>query len=354
MGWEDRDYDRGGGGGGGLWSRIERALSRGDLFSWSVPAGRVLGIEFRLHWFFLVFVIARLLTALGRDGGIGFALEAAFMSALFLIVALHEIGHCLACRRVGGEADRVLLWPLGGLAMVSPPQNWKAAFITTAGGPAVNVLLWPILGGVLLLWGAPVASVLWFNPFDPASVTSGPWFNSGSSFAFYAKVIVWWVYFLNLVLLAFNVLLPMFPMDGGRLLQEFLWGRIGYARSMRIATGLGMAAAIVVGVFAIVFEVLLLFAIALFAGITSWQERQRVGMIDPNDAWRDGPVGTDDPSEARFRKAAERERKQAERIEREDAEVDRILGKVREDGIGSLSKREKATLKRATERQRGS
>ena len=40
--------------------------------------------------------------------------------ALFLIVTLHEFGHSLACRQVGGTAERIVLWPLGGVAYVSP------------------------------------------------------------------------------------------------------------------------------------------------------------------------------------------------------------------------------------------
>ncbi len=33
-------------------------------------------------------------------------------------VLIHELGHALAARRVGGHADGILLWPLGGLAFV--------------------------------------------------------------------------------------------------------------------------------------------------------------------------------------------------------------------------------------------
>ena len=42
---------------------------------------------------------------------------------LFLIVLMHEFGHSLACRQVGGQANGIVLWPLGGVAYVSPPQR---------------------------------------------------------------------------------------------------------------------------------------------------------------------------------------------------------------------------------------
>ena len=38
--------------------------------------------------------------------------------ALFLIVLIHEFGHTLACRQVGGQANQIVLWPLGGVAYV--------------------------------------------------------------------------------------------------------------------------------------------------------------------------------------------------------------------------------------------
>jgi Zn-dependent protease len=65
--------------------------------------------------------------------------------ALFLIVLLHEFGHAFACRQTGGQADRIVLWPLGGVAFVKPPERPGAYLWSIAAGPLVNVLLFPIL-----------------------------------------------------------------------------------------------------------------------------------------------------------------------------------------------------------------
>ena len=59
--------------------------------------------------------------------------------ALFGIVLLHEFGHALACRQVGGTADRIMLWPLGGVAYVNPPSRPGATLWSLAAGPLVNV-----------------------------------------------------------------------------------------------------------------------------------------------------------------------------------------------------------------------
>src|SRR3954454_24912569 len=65
--------------------------------------------------------------------------------ALFAIVLLHEFGHALACRQTGGVADRIVLWPLGGIAFVNPPRRPGAMLWSIAAGPLVNVILLPLL-----------------------------------------------------------------------------------------------------------------------------------------------------------------------------------------------------------------
>src|SRR5439155_7327824 len=70
--------------------------------------------------------------------------------ALCLIVMTHEFGHALACRQVGGRADQIVLWPLGGVAYVDPPQRPGATLWSIAAGPLVNVILLPISMGALM------------------------------------------------------------------------------------------------------------------------------------------------------------------------------------------------------------
>src|SRR5436190_22687293 len=67
---------------------------------------------------------------------------------LFLIVLLHEFGHALACRQVGGTANRIVLWPLGGVAYVDPPPRPGATLWSIVAGPLVNFLLVPVIFGI--------------------------------------------------------------------------------------------------------------------------------------------------------------------------------------------------------------
>ena len=68
---------------------------------------------------------------------------------------MHEFGHALACRQVGGKANQIMLWPLGGVAYVSPPQRPGAMLWSIAAGPLVNVVLVPVFRCRFLLPGIP-------------------------------------------------------------------------------------------------------------------------------------------------------------------------------------------------------
>ena len=139
--------------------------------------------------------------------------------ALFAIVLLHEFGHALACRQTGGVADRIVLWPLGGIAFVSPPRRPGAMLWSIAAGPLVNVILLPILSIALTLSRIGVDEPGDFGLF---------------------LYHVWWI---NLALLIFNIL-PVYPLDGGQILRALLWFPLGEIRSLQIASVIGLVGSI--------------------------------------------------------------------------------------------------------------
>jgi Zn-dependent protease len=146
--------------------------------------------------------------------------------SLFLIVMLHEYGHALACRQVGGNANRIVLWPLGGVAYVDPPPRPGATLWSIAAGPLVNAALIPILLGLGFLsrdlgWAAAMPNV---------------------------HALLRAVWFMNLSLLIFNML-PIYPLDGGQILRALLWFVLGRARSLMVTTFIGFAG--VVGLIAL-------------------------------------------------------------------------------------------------------
>lgn len=135
---------------------------------------------------------------------------------LFVLVTMHEFGHALACRQVGGQANRIVLWPLGGIAFVSPPPRAGAMLWSIAAGPMVNLLLVPIL----TLAEHSAGRVGW---------------ASTNPDAFRVLHLLWQI---NLALLLFN-LLPIYPLDGGQIVRALLWFPLGQIRSLFIATAIG-------------------------------------------------------------------------------------------------------------------
>src|SRR5215467_8053662 len=123
--------------------------------SGSIHLFRFSGIDVFLHWSWFLVAVYEIQTRGGSYSSRSWnVLE---YLALFLIVMLHEFGHALACRQVGGRANQIVLWPLGGVAYVDPPPRPGATLWSIAAGPLVNVVLLP----TFLLLGKLGAAVGW-------------------------------------------------------------------------------------------------------------------------------------------------------------------------------------------------
>src|SRR5271157_1084201 len=109
----------------------------------SIHLFRFAGVDVFLHWSWFLVALFEINARAGKYSSIVWnVLE---YLALFLIVLIHEYGHALACRQVGGRANQIVLWPLGGVAYVDPPPRPGATLWSIAAGPLVNVALFPIL-----------------------------------------------------------------------------------------------------------------------------------------------------------------------------------------------------------------
>src|SRR5438552_9098982 len=109
----------------------------------SIRLFRFAGVDVFLHWSWFLVAMVEIQSRAGKYGSLTWnVLE---YLALFVIVMLHEYGHALACRQVGGRANQIVLWPLGGVAYVDPPPRPGATLWSIAAGPLVNLVLLPIL-----------------------------------------------------------------------------------------------------------------------------------------------------------------------------------------------------------------
>lgn len=203
---------------------------------------RFAGIDVFLHWsWFLVAVYAISGRAEAYSSMFWNVLE---YLALFAIVLMHEFGHALACRQVGGLADQIVLWPLGGVAYVSPPQRPGATLWSIAAGPLVNVALFPILTTLMLISRG-------FGDSNPARLIETVWF-------------------INVGLLVFN-LLPIYPLDGGQIVRSTLWFFIGRARSLMVASLLGFVGVLGLLVLAILTRSVWMGIICAFILMNCWR-----------------------------------------------------------------------------------
>jgi len=218
--------------------------------NWSFKVGRLFEIDLRVHITFVIFAIVMIAMEIPKpETGIKLPFMTILTYALgtyailFFIVLLHEFGHCFGARYVGGEADEILLWPLGGLAYANPPHTPRAHMITTIAGPMVNVIICALCSFIIVLWTGRLGAVPW-NPIHPMMPMDTTFYPSDTQ--------MWLlrVYGISYLLLLFNML-PIYPFDGGRVLQAYLWPKKGYHASMMLATGTGMVGAIVVGIFGI-------------------------------------------------------------------------------------------------------
>jgi Zn-dependent protease len=212
----------------------------------SIRIFRLFGIDVYLHWYWLLFpFFGKVFFPSLFEGSILWpALE---FLALFLIVLTHEFGHALACRQVGGKANMIVLWPLGGVAYVSPPQRPGAMLWSIAAGPLVNVALFPI-----------------FSVFVICSRNLG-WPQSHPQWDEFLLT----VWLTNLVLLIFNML-PVYPLDGGQIFRSVLWFFMGRANSLMVASATGFVGVAAVALAAVIGHSWWLGIIAAFVGLNCW------------------------------------------------------------------------------------
>ncbi len=350
-------------------ARTDRPLD--NPINWSFGVGRLFDINIRIHIAFVICAVVLVWMEIPKpDSHVHWSLGGVLVDALgtyallFFIVLVHEFGHCFGARYTGGEADEVLLWPLGGLAYASPPHNARAHMITTVAGPLVNVFLCMICSVVLVVWTGSLGAVPW-NPLHPTVAVN----ESVQMAATTPQIWVMRFFGISYFLLLIN-LLPIFPFDGGRIVQAWLWPKKGYRTSMEIATGTGMVGAILVGLFGLFTEQSwLLMMIAVFGYLTCWQTRRMLreqadfGMSDFGYDFSQG-YGGFDREEAPKRRgpgffARRRGRREAQKAERErkrreehEKAVEEILGKISEGGLESLTPRERRILQDETQRQR--
>jgi Zn-dependent protease/CBS domain-containing protein len=202
--------------------------------SWSIPIGRLFGVDVRIHLTFFILPMFVFWTdyLAHKDNATG-PRDLAIVGIILACVAAHECGHMLAARRIGLVPKAVILLPLTGVALYDEPRTekplaaallWKREARLALIGPLVSLALACLSAGIVTASGRGIE--LWNWPFLQA--TNLP------------KSLVW----ANLYLAAFN-LMPAYPLDGGRILRAFLSRTLDASTATRRAVSISNAIAMV-------------------------------------------------------------------------------------------------------------
>ena len=194
--------------------------------TWAIPAGRIFGIEFRIHVGFLFPLV--FLAAI-------YPQYPSAIASLVGIVALANLIHQLAlaylARKAGAVPKAIILLPVGGLLILNDlpghgltPADRHREIRMAVLGPLVYMLL-ASLTAIAVLAANPA-----FN------FRAWPWIHPSSL----ARSVVW----VNLLLAAVN-LIPAYPLDAGRLLRACFTRGSDLATATRRAVSVAHSLALV-------------------------------------------------------------------------------------------------------------
>ncbi|NBI29772.1 M50 family metallopeptidase [Chengkuizengella marina] len=152
----------------------------------------IYGTRYRFHPLFILVMLTSILS-----GNIG------ELITLFAIVFIHEMGHVVAAKNFGWDVKSVQLLPFGGVAEVETHRNTSAKeeIIVAVAGPLQNCWM---IGFVYFMQRTEMIDLVWAEYFIHA----------------------------NLMIALFN-LLPILPLDGGKIVQALLSYKMSYHNSLK-------------------------------------------------------------------------------------------------------------------------
>ncbi|MBN9420316.1 hypothetical protein ABS71_12955 [bacterium SCN 62-11] len=198
-----------------------------SFMDWGLDIGRLFGTRVRIHWIFFIFVLFRLMRADDKQ------MELIYLLVLFLTVLVHEFGHIFAARHFQLRAEKIVLWPCGGLAFVGAGGSAWEEFWIAFFGPFTQIVLGACAAGWLYFHGGAFQFVA--DPLMPVMAVPGS--------ASMVDLVVAIIFSVQVWLFAFNVLLPAYPLDGGRMLVALVLNKVGALKASGMAMVLTLISA---------------------------------------------------------------------------------------------------------------
>jgi Zn-dependent protease len=205
---------------------------------------RLFGFPVRVHPFFWLVTLF-----LGLGGDVADPINTLiWVAVVFVSVLVHELGHTFLQRYYGGE-PRITLYSFGGLASCDDcDRSPRAQILISLAGPVAGFFLAGIVIVILAATGHlrgfefSLFPVVW-EPFDLQYLQQYRKFSPRDMLILYLLLV-------NILWGLMN-LLPIYPLDGGRIARELFTlnnARSGIVQSLQLSIGV----AILVAIFALV------------------------------------------------------------------------------------------------------
>ncbi len=196
---------------------------------WTIPMGRWMGVEVRVHAFFPLLAVVCLALSTTDGAGDGVLRGLGLFLAVAAAVAVRETARLLVAAWLGLRLRAILLLPLGGLFAYADPESQENS--TTGSGQFSLTLAGPLANGVTAL----VLAAAFLGASGGIDLLSQPWISAH----WLVRSMVWMQAGLAIV-----HLLPAYPLDCGRLLRGSFAQKNGFAPSARMAANLSQVLAL--------------------------------------------------------------------------------------------------------------
>lgn len=127
---------------------------------------------------------------------------------LLATILVHEFGHALTDIKLGGIVGGIVLWPLGGFAICGPTDSLTGDLKVALAGPMTHVPMG------LIWWGIYAGVTSGEHGLMPLTVYLDVLSSGAAGFFEMLSAQAFWI---NVYLLGFNLFLPAYPLDGGRI-----------------------------------------------------------------------------------------------------------------------------------------
>jgi len=222
----------------------------------SIKIISVYGIPIELHISFVILMGVLALASLAYGSG-GFLV---YILLLFFFVLLHELSHSVVALRYDVNIERIVLLPFGGVsAMEKMPEDPSKELRIAFAGPMLNFVFAAVAAVPLLL--IPGGIDRFYQSFFTLAIPR--------DFLGVAALILK----VNILLGAFNLLVPALPMDGGRIFRAILAFRMDFSKATELSSGVAKFIAVMMFFFGLFYNPWLML-IAVFIYIGAVQESQ--------------------------------------------------------------------------------